>query len=305
MIIVVSGSTGLIGSALVPRLVGEGHEVVPLVRRRVLAGERALSWDPDAGKIDRCALDATGADVVVHLAGENVFGRWTPAKKQRIRESRVRGTRLLSETLASLTRPPSVLLAASAIGFYGDRGEEEMREGSSAGDDFLAQVARDWEAGTAPAANAGIRVHNLRFGVVLAPKTGALAKMLPAFRLGLGGPVGSGNQFLSWISLDDAVNAILHVLATPSLAGPVNITAPAPVTSRDFAKTLGKVLGRPAVVTVPAFALRMAFGTDGAAMLQSGQRVLPARLLESGFRFRYETLEPALRHLLAAPEGGR
>jgi uncharacterized protein (TIGR01777 family) len=305
MKIVVSGSTGLIGSALVPRLVGEGHEVVPLVRRRVTAGERAVSWDPESGKIDRSALAARAPDVVVHLAGENVFGRWTPAKQERIRDSRVDGTRLLSDAVAGLTRRPGVLLAASAIGYYGDRGEEEMCESSTPGDDFLAHVARDWEAASAPAAKAGIRVHNLRFGVVLAPKTGALAKMLPAFRLGLGGPVGSGNQYLSWISLDDAVNAILHVLATPSLAGPVNITAPAPVTSREFAKTLGKVLGRPAVVTVPAFALRMAFGAEGAAMLQSGQRVLPARLLESGFRFRYETLEPALRHLLAAPEGGR
>lgn len=303
MKIVVSGSSGLIGSALVPRLVAQGHIVVPLLRRRVTPGERALSWDPETGTIDRAGLE--GSEVVVHLAGENIFGRWSPAKKQRIRDSRVNGTRLLSETIAALTQRPRVLLAASAIGYYGDRGEEELSEPSHAGDDFLAHVARDWEAATAPASQAGIRVHNLRFGVVLTPDAGALAKMLPAFRLGLGGPVGSGNQYLSWISLDDAINAILHVLATPSLAGPVNITAPTPVTNRELAKTLGKVLGRPAVVTVPAFALRLAFGADGAAMLQSGQRVMPARLLESGFQFRYETLEPAVRHLLAAPEGGR
>jgi uncharacterized protein (TIGR01777 family) len=303
MKIVVSGSTGLIGSALVPRLVGERHEVVPLVRRRVAPGERAISWDPEADKLDRAALE--GTDAVIHLAGENVFGRWTPAKKQRIRESRVHGTRLLSDAIAGLTRPPTVFLAASAIGYYGDRGDEEMKEESAAGDDFLAHVARDWEAATASACKAGIRVHNLRLGVVLTAKTGALAKMLPAFRVGLGGPVGSGNQYLSWISLDDTTNAILHVLATPSPGGPVNITAPSPVTNRDFAKTLGKVLGRPAVVTVPAFALRMAFGAEGAAMLTSGQRVMPGRLLGSGFRFCYETLEPALRHLLAAPEAGR
>jgi uncharacterized protein (TIGR01777 family) len=269
----------------------------------VAPGERAISWDPEADKLDRAALE--GVDAVVHLAGENVFGRWTPAKKQRILESRVHGTRFLSDAIAGLTPRPSVLLAASAIGYYGDRGDEEMQEASAAGDDFLAHVARDWEAATASAAQAGIRVHNLRFGVVLTAKAGALAKMLPAFRVGLGGPVGSGNQYLSWISLDDTVGAILHVLATPSLAGPVNITAPAPVTNRDFAKTLGKVLGRPAVVTVPAFALRMAFGTEGAAMLTGGQRVMPLRLLGSGFRFRYETLEPAFRHLLAAPEAGR
>jgi uncharacterized protein (TIGR01777 family) len=305
MKIVVSGSSGLIGSALVPRLVGAGHEVVPLVRRRVTPGEGALSWDPEAGKLDRSALEAAAPDAVVHLAGENVFGRWTPGKKERIRQSRVRGTQLISDAIAGLTRPSAVLLAASAIGYYGDRGEEVLRESSTAGDDFLAHVARDWEAATAPAAGAGVRVHNLRFGVVLTPKTGALAKMLPAFRVGLGGPVGSGNQYFSWIALDDAINAILHVLGTPSLAGPVNITAPTPVTNREFAKTLGKVLGRPAVVTVPAFALRMAFGTEGAAMLQSGQRVLPVRLLESGFRFCDDTLEPALRHLLAAPEVGR
>ena len=300
MKIVVRGSTGLIGSALVPRLVGEGHEVVPLVRRRVPPGERAFSWDPEAGTIDRAGLEAAGIDAVINLAGENVFGRWTPAKKQRIRESRVLGTRLVADAIAGFAPPPRVLLAASAVGYYGDRGEEVMTEGSAAGDDFLAHVARDWEAATAGAGAAGIRVHNLRFGVVLTPTGGGLGKMLLAFRVGLGGPVGSGNQYFSWIALDDAIKAILHVLATPNLAGPVNITSPTPVTNREFAKTLGKVLGRPAVVTAPAFALRMAFGTEGAAMLQSGQRVVPARLLESGFRFCYDTLEPALRHLLAA-----
>lgn len=273
---------------------------MPLVRRRVTPGERALSWDPEAGTIDRAGLEAAGIDAVVNLAGENVFGRWTPAKKQRIRESRVHGTRLVADAIAGLARPPRVLLAASAVGYYGDRGEEVMTEGSEAGDDFLAHVARDWEAATAGAAAAGIRVHNLRFGVVLTPTGGGLGKMLPAFRVGLGGPVGSGNQYFSWIALDDAIKAILHILAKPNLAGPVNVTSPTPVTNREFAKTLGKVLGRPAVVTVPSFALRIAFGTEGAAMLQSGQRVVPVRLLESGFRFCYDTLEPALRHLLAA-----
>ena len=300
MKIVVSGSTGLIGSALVPRLVREGHEVVPLVRRRVPAGERAFSWDPEAGTIDRAGLEAAAIDAVVNLAGENVFGRWTPRKKQRIRESRVHGTRLVADAIAGFAGPPRVLLAASAVGYYGDRGEEVMTEGSAAGEDFLARVASDWEAATAGAAAAGIRVHNLRFGVVLTPTGGGLGKMLPAFRVGLGGPVGSGNQYFSWIALDDAIKAILHVLATPNLAGPVNITSPTPVTNREFAKTLGKVLGRPAVLTAPTFALRIAFGTEGAAMLESGQRVVPVRLLESGFRFCYDTLEPALRHLLAA-----
>jgi uncharacterized protein (TIGR01777 family) len=246
-----------------------------------------------------------GIDVAIHLAGENVFGRWSPAKKQRIRESRVQGTRLLSDALAGLTRPPKTLLAASAIGYYGDRGDETLSEWSAPGDDFLAYVSRDWEGAATAAARAGIRVVNMRFGVVLTTAGGALAKMLPAFRLGLGGRVGSGNQYLSWITLDDTLNAIVHALATPRLVGPVNLTAPNPVTNREFTRTLGKVLRRPAVLTVPAFALRIAFGTEGAAMLQSGQRVLPGCLQASGFDFRYETLEPALRHLLAAPESGR
>jgi len=305
MKIVVSGSTGLVGSALTPALISQGHTVVPLVRRRPALGEKALVWDPERGTIDRAGLERERADVVIHLAGENVFGRWSPAKKQRIRDSRVNGTRLVCDALAGLNRPPATLLAASAIGYYGDRGDEEVTEQSAPGEDFLAHVARDWEAATTPATRAGIRVVNLRFGVVLAPTAGALAKMLPAFRLGLGGPVGSGNQYLSWITRDDAIHAIIHVLMTSAVVGPVNITAPTPVTNRDFAKALGKVLGRPAVVTVPAFALRMAFGTEGAAMLQSGQRVQPARLLTSGFRFAYDTVEPALRHLLAAPESGR
>lgn len=302
MKIVVSGAKGLIGSALTPVLAARGHEVIPLVRRQVTAAERALAWDPERGTIDRAGLE--GVDAVVHLAGENVFGRWSAAKKQRIKDSRVHGTRLVSGALAGLTRRPARLLAASAIGFYGDRGDEELTEQSGSGTDFLAQVAREWEAATAPAAQVGIGVANMRFGVVLTPKGGALATMLPPFRLGLGGWVGSGTQYLSWIALDDVVGAVAHLLETPDLVGPVNITAPAPVTNREFAKTLGKVLGRPALVPVPAFALRMAFGTDGAAMLQSGQRVLPARLTAAGFPFRFDAVEPALRHLLAAAQGG-
>jgi uncharacterized protein (TIGR01777 family) len=303
MNIVVSGSTGVIGSALTQALNRRDHEVVPLVRRRVSPGEKAVAWDPERGSIDRAGL--AGADAVIHLAGENVFGRWSPAKKQRISDSRVKGTCLLSDALAGLQRPPATLLAASAIGYYGDRGDEPVTEESGPGEDFLAHVARDWEAATAAATRAGIRVVNMRNGVVLTTTGGALAKMLPAFRLGLGGPVGSGNQYLSWIALDDIINAILHLLNNQNLVGPVNMTAPSPVTNRDFAKILGKVLGRPAVVTVPAFALRMAFGTEGAAMLQSGQRVLPARLSETGFDFSFEDVEPALRHLLAPSERAR
>ena len=299
MKIVVSGASGLIGSALTPRLAARGHEVVRLVRRPPRPGERAVAWDPEAGSIDRAALE--GADVVIHLAGENVFGRWTAEKKRRIRDSRVSGTRLVSEALARLARRPSVLLAASAIGFYGDRGDEELIEQSPPGEDFLAQVSRDWEAAAAPAGRAGIRVVNLRFGVVLTPAGGALGKMLPPFRLGLGGHVGSGSQYVSWIHIDDGGRAIEHALATESLAGPVNLTAPHPVTNRELAGTLGRVLGRPAIMPVPAFALRLMLGAEGAGMLQGGQRVLPARLLESGFQFRYRDIEAALRDLLQRP----
>ncbi len=300
MKIVVSGSTGLIGSALTKALFRRDHDVVPLLRRRPAPGEHAIAWDPERATVDRAGLE--GADAVIHLAGENVFGRWSPAKKQRIYDSRVKGTRLLCDALAGLRRPPTTLLAASAIGYYGDRGDEPVTEESAPGEDFLAHVARDWEAATAAATRAGIRVINMRNGVVLTTTGGALAKMLPAFRLGLGGPVGSGHQYLSWIALDDMINAITHLLTKPDLVGPVNMTAPAPVTSNEFAKALGKVLGRPAVVTVPAFALRTAFGSEGAAMLQSGQRVLPARLLASGFSFSLQDVQHALRFLLA-PSG--
>jgi uncharacterized protein len=303
MKIVVSGSTGLVGSALIPVLTSQGHAIVPLVRRRPAAGETALAWDPERGTIDRVGLE--GADVIIHLAGENVFGRWSPAKQRRIRDSRVLGTRLLSDAIAGLKSRPATLLAASAIGYYGDRGEETVTEQSASGEDFLAHVARDWEAATAAASRAGIRVVNMRFGVVLTTTGGALGKMLPAFRLGLGGPVGSGHQYLSWIALGDAINAVLHVLTNTSLTGPVNLTAPTPITNREFAKTLGKVLGRPALVAVPSFALRLAFGTEGAAMLQSGQRVLPERLLASGFSFAFKAVEPALRYLLAPSEWAR
>jgi|SRR5688572_11637970 len=303
MKIVVAGSTGLIGSPLVDALTRQGDDVVRLVRRPMGTAEREALWDPERGTIDRAALE--GADAVINLAGENVFGRWSGAKKRRIRDSRVGGTRLISETLAGLRQRPATLLAASAIGYYGDRGDETLTERSGSGDDFLAEVARDWEAATEPATRAGIRVVNMRFGIVLTPAGGALGKMLPPFRVGLGGPIGSGTQYVSWIERGDLVRAILHVLHKAELRGALNLTAPTPVTNREFAVTLGKVLGRPAVVTVPAFALRMAFGAEGAAMLQSGQRVLPERLVASGFTFAFQTIAPALRHLLAPSERPR
>lgn len=299
-----SGATGLIGGALARRLTRDGHDVITLVRRSPRPSERAIAWDPVRATIDRAALEGWQLDALVHLAGENVFGRWTVAKKRRIRESRVAGTRLVSEAIAGLDRRPPVLLAASAVGYYGDQGAVELTEQSPAGDDFLAEVARDWEGATGPAARAGVRVANLRFGVVLSKTGGALAKMLPAFRLGLGGAIGNGAQYFPWIALEDALGAILHVLASPSLSGPVNVTAPRPVTQLEFVRTLGRVLRRPAVLPVPRFALGLVFGNEAAAMMASGQRVLPARLVAAGYRFRFGEVEPALRELLAARGGG-
>jgi uncharacterized protein len=296
--------SGLIGTALAAWLVRDGHDVMRLVRREVRPGEHAIAWFPALGTIDREALDGWGGDVVVHLAGEPVFGRWTSAKKGRIRDSRVAGTRLLSEALAAVGRRPRVLLTASAVGYYGDRGAEDLTERSTPGNDFLARVARDWEAASAPAAAAGIRVVHLRFGVVLTPLGGALAKMLIPFRLGVGGPLGSGRQYLSWIALDDAVEVVSQLLATESISGPVNVTAPEPVTNSEFVRALGRVLGRPALVPVPPLGLRLAFGAEAAAFMMAGQRVLPARLSAAGFRFRFGAIEPALRALLAAPGGG-
>ena len=302
MRVAVTGSTGLIGTPLTAALRQRGDEVVPLVRRLPAPNERAIAWDPERGTIDRDRLE--GMDAVIHLAGENVFGRWSAEKKRRIRDSRVNGTRLIVDALAGLRQRPATLLASSAIGYYGDRGDEPVTEESAPGDDFLAQVSRDWEAATTPAVRAGIRVVNLRTGVVLTPSGGALGKMLPPFRIGLGGHVGSGDQYVSWIELGDIIKAILYLLDNRHVVGPVNLTAPTPVTNRELARTLGKVLGRPAVVSVPSFALRMAFGTEGAEMLQSGQRVLPARLLASGFAFAFTEVEAALRELLA-PSGRR
>jgi uncharacterized protein len=250
-----------------------------------------------AGRIDIQLLD--GFDAVVHLAGESIgSGRWTPKRKQRIRESRIRSTQLLSESLAGLTRRPSVLVAASAMGFYGDRGDEVLTEASPAGSGFLPEVCQAWEAATESAARNGIRVVNLRFGMVLAARGGALAMMLPAFKLGLGGPLGRGSQWVSWITLNDLVAIIQSAIANQRLQGPVNAVAPEAVTNRDFSRALARVLRRPAIMAVPAFALRLALGEMANALLLSSARVSPTCLLASGYQFLHPQLEPALRHLL-------
>ncbi len=300
MKILVSGSTGLIGRALVAHLSSHDHEAIPLIRSGQATAGKHVRWDPAAGDIN--TDDLKGVDAVVHLAGENVAsGRWTTSKKARIRDSRINGTRLLSETLARLKPPPEVLLSASACGFYGDRGDDEVDENDGLGNGFLADFCREWEDITEPAAEVGIRVVHLRIGVVLSANGGALTKMLPSFRFGLGGRLGSGYQYMSWISLEDTVAAIYHCLNTGSLRGAVNLVAPKAVTNREFTQVLGKVLRRPTLMTVPAGVLRLLFGEMAREMLLISTRVKPTRLVESGFRFRWPHLETTLRHELKRP----
>jgi uncharacterized protein (TIGR01777 family) len=293
--VAVTGSRGLVGSTLVPLLTTGGHKVRRIVRSATSGGD--VAWDPAAESCDVSALN--GVDAVVHLAGENIAGaRWNAGVKKRIRDSRVHGTRILCEALARLASPPKVLVTASAVGYYGSRGEELLDEGSPAGNGFLADVARDWEHATCPAREAGIRVVQMRFGMILSPQGGALNKMLMPFRLGGGGCVGSGSQWWSWISIDDAAGAIHHALMTDSLSGPVNAVAPDPVTNAEFTGTLGRVLRRPTFVHLPAIAVRLALGEMAVELLLASTRVKPTLLTETGYEFRHPTLELALRHLL-------
>ena len=301
MNLVVSGASGLIGSAVVARLRADGHQVRCLVRRPAQAQE--ITWDPAAGKIDAAAL--APLDGAIHLAGENVGARWTRSRRARIRESRVRGTRLLSQTLAGLAHPPMFLISASAVGIYGDRGDEILTESAPPGDatrDFLVSVCREWEAAADPARAAGIRVAHPRFGVVLTPKGGALQRLLLPFRLGVGGRVGSGEQWMSWIALEDVVDAVAYLMRTDSLEAAINVSSPQPVTNREFARTLGRALRRPAVLPVPAALLRAVFGEMADRTLLASARVMPARLAEAGFRFGYPDLSAALRSMLAPGE---
>jgi uncharacterized protein (TIGR01777 family) len=297
--IAISGATGMVGRALTPFLLTGGHEVRRLTRNPERPGD--IDWRYEAGRIEVVKLD--GLDGVVHLAGESIGQRWTDKRKKRIWESRAIGTRFLCETLARLHRPPRVLVSASAMGIYGDRGDENLTEESPLpprGRDFLADVAREWEIATEPARSAGIRIVNLRFGVILSPLGGMLASLLTPFRLGLGGPIGSGRQWMSWIGIDDAVGAIHHALLTDSLSGPVNASSPHPRTNREFMAALGRALRRPAAIPLPAKAIRMALGEMGDSALLSSARVLPDRLLDAGYVFRHPHLPGALRFLLGA-----
>lgn len=299
MIIAITGSSGLIGTALVAALEADGHLVRPIVRRPPRAEKHEIGWQPDKGTID--AVELEKVDAVVNLAGAGIADkRWTAAYKKEILDSRIRGTTLLCQMLARQKTKPSVLVSSSAIGYYGTRGDEPVDESSPPGTGFLAEVCQQWEAATLAARDAGIRTVNLRTGFVLAKEGGGLAQMLTPFKLGVGGVIASGKQYMSWIALEDLVRAIQFSLSAPALMGPVNGTAPQPVTNREFTKTLGKVLGRPTIFPVPAFAARLAFGEMADDMLIGGVRVDPRALLNARFEFKYPELEVALRHILTA-----
>ncbi len=297
MKILVVGATGLVGSALVPLLTTGGHTVHKLSRSNSQRDSKTIVWDPTAGKIPVNELE--GFDAVIHLAGEGIATRrWTAAQKARIRDSRVGGTSLLAGALAKLNQKPKHFLCASAIGFYGDRGDEVCAETSAPGTDFLADVCQAWEKATQPVVDAGIRVVNMRIGVVMSPQGGALKKMLTPFKLGVGGVLGSGKQYMSCITIDDVGGGIYHCLTHEELTGPVNLVDPYVVTNRDFTKTLGRILQRPTIFPAPAFVLRLAVGEMADALLLSSTRVVPNRLLSSGYQFRFPDLESGLKHVL-------
>jgi uncharacterized protein (TIGR01777 family) len=292
--VLVSGASGLIGQAVVVALSAQGYKISRLTRSQAQAGD--VQWDPSQPLSPTVVSDF---DAVVHLAGESIVGRWTDAKKKRIRESRVLGTHNLAEALAKASQRPGVLVCASAVGYYGNRGDEVLREDSSSGNDFLSEVCREWEGAAKPATDAGIRTVHTRFGLVLSRKGGALQKMLLPFRLGVGGRVGSGKQWWSWVDLEDVAGGILHVIKS-NLQGPVNFVAPNPTTNLEFTKVLGSVLSRPTIFPVPAFAARFAFGEMADGLLLASQRVEPVKLKESGYQFKFERLRKSLEAILKA-----
>jgi uncharacterized protein len=291
--VLVSGSSGLIGAALCPFLAASGYQVTRLVRG-ASSGE-AISWDPAKPLAPELV---SGFDAVVHLAGESIMGRWTTAKKAAIRNSRVAGTKNLAKALAEAPQRPQVFISASAIGYYGNRGEEILREDSPRGRGFLADVCREWEFATKAAAEAGIRTAQTRFGVVLSTAGGALARMLPPFRLGLGGDIGIGRQWWSWVDLHDAIGAIVHIVKTGSLRGAVNVVSPNPVTNAEFTKTLAAVLSRPAIFPMPGFVARLALGQMADELLLASQRVEPGKLAASGYVFQQPKLRNSLQAIL-------
>jgi uncharacterized protein len=295
----VTGASGLIGTAIVSALTADGSEVLRVTRAPVQKAGTVpglVHWDPVRGVLDPAAL--ANVDVVIHFAGAPVDERWTPEHKRAIRESRVNGTALVARTIAKLEPRPRLLISGSAVGIYGNRGDTVLDEQSKTGSDFLAEAAVAWEAAAAPARDAGIRTVYSRFGIVLSRAGGALARMLPPFELGAGGKLGPGTQWMSWIAIDDVVGAVQFAIDSPTLAGPMNVTAPNPVTNAEFAKALGHALHRPSVATVPLFALRLMFGELADAALVASQRALPHALERGGFVFRYPTLDAALAQVL-------
>ncbi|MEW6157290.1 MAG: TIGR01777 family oxidoreductase [Verrucomicrobiota bacterium] len=292
MKILITGASGLVGSALTRHFETSGHQILRAVRHEP-RHDCEIEWHPNKGALNPASLESL--DTVIHLAGENIAAhRWSARQKQKIRESRVKGTHLLAETLARLSHPPATLLCASAIGYYGDRGEERLTEQSQSGTGFLAEVCRQWENATQAARQKGVRVVQMRFAMILSRRGGALPKMLTPFRFGFGGPAGNGRQFWSWIAIDDLVGAIEHLLAHPELSGPFNFSSPEPVRSREFARTLGKALHRPAWFPAPAFVLRLVLGEMADGLLLSSARVHPERLIESGYQFKYSKVDQAL-----------
>ena len=296
MNVLVTGSSGFIGSALSARVQAEGHAVVRLVRREPAPGSGEARWDPESGYVDAGALE--GIDGVVHLAGENIANRrWNEEQKARIRNSRTRGTALLANALAQTSPPPRCFVSASAVGYYGDRGAEPLGENEPPGTDFIAQATAEWEAAALPAADAGMRVAIMRLGMTLDPVGGPLKRIVRPFRLGLGGRLGSGRQYMSWLSLEDAVRSFVHTLTADTLSGPVNVAAPQAITNAEFTRALATALGRPALFAAPRLALRVALG-EMADVLLFGANISPARLVESGFTFRHTEIEATLREML-------
>ena len=294
MKILISGATGLVGTALSSRLQRAGHVAIHLRRGD---GGSEPRWNPAAGSVELGSMD--GIDAVVHLAGENIAaGRWTAARKERIRNSRTRGTKLLSEALAASDPKPPVLISASAIGFYGDRGEETLTESSTPGSGYLPEVCQAWEAATRPSEEAGIRTVHARIGIVLSPNGGALKKMLTPFKMGAGGLLGNGTQMMSWVTIDDVVSMLIFAIGRTSLHGAVNFVSPAPVSNREFTKALGRVLHRPTVAPIPAFAARLLFGELANALLLSGAKAVPDKLQDSDFQFHHSTIEEGLLAVL-------
>lgn len=296
MKVAIAGASGLVGSALIPVLKSMGAQITRMVRSKPKSDE--LEWHPNEAEMSPGSLD--GFDTIINLAGENIAGgRWTDDQKRKIRESRINGTRLLSEAIAKLSPKPRVFICASATGIYGDRDDEVLDEQSESGGGFLAGVCREWEKATEPASKAGVRVVNLRLGPIIAREGGMLAKLLTPFKMGMGGKVGSGRQYISWIAIDDVIQAIKLAIEDASIHGALNIVSPNPVTNEEFTKTLGHVLNRPTALAMPAFAARLAFGEMADEMLLASQKVLPKKLINAGFMFKYPELEPALKHLLA------